>query len=400
MQKTLTMSKLSISIMLLGSLLSITACQMSNDQKTSNNPHAFITNEENVKIITTLEDIDQERLYVMNYTADYKLDDLIAFGVESTDQMMEFLSKNIFDVAPSDLSVPTLSTGCSAYAATGSDSGDFLYGRNYDYCHVEDGIEVPATAMFVRTAPAGGKKSISMVDAYWLGFHKGFYNDGKTDISMLIAAPYEILDGMNEDGFAVCVLHLDGKATRQDEAGKQFIWANVFMRKLLDTVGTVEDAITLANTYNLSMKTPASGNLHFFIADATGDYAILEYSYADAASVDETLPNILKIFRGRDCDRYVTNFYIDPDLAEHPILGPLGKHGLWRYDTLRVNLAKYDNKLSDDEAMGLLKAVSQDSKPDENTSHTQWSALYNLTQKRVDISILQEYDQKYTFSIE
>lgn len=378
----------------------LSSCCRQKEQKTTDNPHVFITNAEKVKIITTLQELDPERMYVMDYTADYKLDELIEYGVESTDQMMEFLSEQIFDVAPSNVSVPTPSTGCSAYAATGVESGDFLYGRNYDYCHVEDGVEVPATAMFVRTAPTGGKKAISMVDAYWLGFHKGFYNDGKTDLSMLIAAPYEMLDGMNEDGFAVCVLHLDGKATRQDEPGKQFIWANVFMRKLLDTVGTVEEALALAGTYNLSMKTPASGNLHFFIADATGDYAILEYSYADVDSVDETLPNVMKVFRGRDCDRYVTNFYVDPDLAEHPTLGPLGKHGLWRYDTLRVNLAKYGNKLSDEQAMGLLKAVSQNSNPDENTSHTQWSALYNLSQKKVDVSILQEYDTKFTFSIE
>jgi len=379
--------------------LSSSCCQQM-EQKTTDNPHAYITNEENVKIITTLQELDPERFYVMNYTADYKLDELIEFGVESTDQMMEFLSKNIFDVAPSEVSVPTPSSGCSAYAATGIESGDYLYGRNYDYCHVENDVEVPATAMFVRTAPAGGKKAISMVDAYWLGFHKGFYNDGKTDLSMLIAAPYEILDGMNEDGFAVCVLHLDGKATRQDEPGKQFIWANIFMRKLLDTVGTVEEALALAKTYNLSMKTPASGNLHFFIADATGDYAILEYSYTDASSVDETLPNVMKVFRGGECDRYVTNFYVDPDLAEHPTLGPLGKHGLWRYDTLKVSLSRCGDKLTDDQAMGLLKAVSQNSNPGENTSHTQWSALYNLSQKKVDVSILQEYDTKYTFSIE
>lgn len=386
--------------MLLASLSLIPACQQQNSKITSSNPHAFVTDKEKAEMISSMSEIDSGRLYVLEYTADYKLEELIAYGVESTDQMMAFLSENIFDVAPAGLSVPTPSAGCSAYAATGVESGDFLYGRNYDYCHVEDGVEVPATAIFVRTAPTGGKKSISMVDAYWLGFQKGFYNDGKTDLSMLIAAPYEILDGMNEDGFAVCVLHLDGKATRQDEQGKQFIWANVFMRKLLDTAGTVEDAIALANKYNLSMKTPASGNLHFFIADALGDYAILEYSYADASSVDNSLPNILKVFRGKDGDRYVTNFYIDPDLADHPTLGPLGKHGLWRYDTLRVNLAKHGNKLTDEEAMGLLKAVSQNSNPNENTSHTQWSALYNLTQKKVDVSILQEYDKKYSFHIE
>lgn len=369
-------------------------------QRTSDNPHAYVTDDADAAVITSLKELDPERLYEMNFTADYKLDELIGCNVESVEQMLGFLSENIFDKTPVELTLPVLSTGCSAYAATEATSGDFLCGRNYDYCHVEKGVEVPATALLVRTAPAGGKKAISMVDAYWLGYHKGFYKDGKTDLSMLMAAPYEILDGMNEDGFAVCVLHLDGKATRQDDPGKQIIWANVFMRKLLDTVGSVEEAIALAGRYDVSMKTPAKGNLHFFVADATGDYAILEYSYKDAASVDGTLPNILKVFRGNDGDRYVTNFYVDPDLAEHPSLGPLGKHGLWRYDTLKVSLAKCGYKLSELQAMDLLKAVSQDSKPGENTSHTQWSAVYNLSKKTVDVCLLQEYDKKYSFSIE
>lgn len=393
-------SRLVFSCLAVAATLSVSSCNQETGQMTSNNPHAYVTDEDNARMISSLEELDPERLYVMNYTSDYKLDKLIEYGVESTDQMIAFLSENIFDVAPQTACVPTPATGCSAYAATNVENGEFYYGRNYDYCHVENGVEVPATAMFVRTAPEGGKKAIAMVDAYWLGYHKGFYNDGTTDLSMLMAAPYEMLDGMNEDGFAVCVLHLDGKATRQDEAGKQFIWANIFMRKLLDTVGSVEEAVTLAKSYNLSMKTPASGNLHFFVADATGDYAILEYSYADAASVEETLPNILKVFRGTDCDRYVTNFYVDPEMAEHPTLGPLGKHGLWRYDTLRVTLERNNYKLTDAQAMNLLKAVSQDSNPDENTSHTQWSALYNLTQKKVDVSILQEYENKFSFSIE
>jgi len=375
------------------------SCCHLTEKSTSDNPHAYVTNEENALMITSLEELDPERFYVMDYTADYKLDELIGCGVESMEQMMEFLSKNIFDVALQETSAQVPSTGCSAYAATNSENGDFYMGRNYDYCHVENGVEVPATALFVRTAPVGGKKSISMVDAYWLGFHKGFYNDGVTDLSMLMAAPYNILDGINEDGFAVSVLHLGGKATRQNEEGKQLIWANVFMRKVLDSVGTVEEAIKVAESYNLSMMTPASGNLHFFIADATGDYAVLEYSYSDANVVEDTLPNILKVFRGKDCDRYVTNFYVDPALAEHPVLGPLGKCGLWRYDTLKVNLAKYDYKLNDSQAMELLKAVSQNSNPNENTSHTQWSAVYNLTQKKVDISILQEYENKFSFAV-
>ena len=90
---------------------------------------------------------------------------------------------------------------------------------------------------------------------------------------------------------------------------------------------------------------------------------------------------------------------MDPALAEDVNLGPLSKKGLWRYDTLRVNLAKYGYQVTEEQAIGLLKSVSQNSNPEENTSHTQWSCLYNLTNKKLDISILQEYETKFSFSV-
>lgn len=378
----------------------LSSCSNGNVQKTTDNPHAYVTDGEYAGIITSLKEIDPDRLYEMDYTADYKLDELIESNVSDIASFTEFVATQMMDVIPDKNLTPGFSSGCSAYAAVETSRGDFLMGRNYDYCHVENGSEVPISAILVRTSPEGGKKSISMIDTYWLGYHKGFYNDGVTDLSMLIAAPYEMMDGVNEDGFATCVLHLDGKATSQDDPGKRPLWTNILMRKLLDNSSTVEEALAMVKDYNVTMVTPASGNFHFFLADATGDYAILEYSYENTDSVDSTLPNIMKVFRGEECDRYVTNFYVDPALAEHPTLGPLGKHGLWRYDTLKITLTKNDSRLSDAQAMDLLKAVSQNSNPEENTSHTQWSCLYNLSQRKLDISILQEYGTKYSFSIE
>ena len=378
----------------------ISSCCGQKVEPTTDNPHAFITDEAKVQSIATLKELDPDRLYEMNYTADYKLDDLIESNVTDFITFAQFLTTNMMDVTPDIDFTAFFSSGCSAYAATEVTRGDFLFGRNYDYCHVEKGEEVPITALFVRTAPEGGKKALAMVDTYWLGFHKGFYKDGVTDISMLIGAPYVMLDGINEDGFAICVLHLNGKATDQNDPDKRPLWTNVMMRKLLDNAGTVEEALEMVKNYNVTMATPASGNFHFFLADATGDYAILEYSYPDAASAETELPNVMKVFKGEDADRYVTNFYVDPVLAENPTLGPLCKKGLWRYDTLKVNLVKYDYKVTDEQAFDLLKAVSQASNPNENTSHTQWSCLYNLTQRKVDVSILQEFDNVFSFSIE
>lgn len=205
-------------ILFCGILLSFSTQQ--NIHKTTSNPHLLITDEIKVNCITSLQEIEPDRLYVMDYTVDYKLDELVAEGVDCIEKMTEFFKKNLFDVSPDSISFMSPSPGCSAYAATNSENGDFLYGRNYDYCHVENGSEVPTAAILVRTAPKGGKKSISMTDAYWVGFHRGFYNDGKTDISMLISAPYQVLDGVNEDGFAASVLHLGGKPTCQDNPDK------------------------------------------------------------------------------------------------------------------------------------------------------------------------------------
>lgn len=376
------------------------SCSESERSETSGNPHAYVTSGDKVRMITTLKEIEKDCLYEMDYTTDYKLDELIESDVRNMSDLLDFIATEILDVVPTGNPTPGLSSGCSAYAAIESSMGDLLMGRNYDYCHVEKGVEVPISAILVRTAPKGGKKSISMVDSYWMGYRKGFYKDGISDLSMLMAAPYEILDGVNEDGFAVCILHLDGKATCQDDAKKKSLWSSIVMRKLIDNASTVTEAIEMLGRYNVTMESPASGNFHFFVTDATGDYAIVEYSYKDAASVDTTLPNIMKVFRGKDCDRYVTNFYVDPDLSNHPTLGPLGKHGLWRYDSLRVNLERNLYTLGNETAMNLLKTVSQSSNPKENTSHTQWSALYNLTQRKVDIAILQQYERVHTFRVE
>lgn len=393
--------KLHSSIFAIGILLSAAACNTQKSQPTSRNPHAFVTDESHAAMITSLKVIDPGRLLEMDFTADYKLDRLIDSNVESFESFMDFVSQEVFDVKAQNYDNQSLSVGCSAFAATEAGTGNYLMGRNYDYCHVENGEEIPLTAILVRTSPEGGKKSISMVDSYWMGLHKGFYDDGKTDLSMLMAAPYMMVDGINEDGFAVGALHLDGNGTWQNEAGKKSLWMFVLMRKLLDSAATVEDAVRIASEYNVILTIPtASGSLHFYVADAGGDFAILEYSYAEGEDTATAHPNTLKVLRGQDCYRYVTNFYADPALSEHPTLGPLGKHGLARYETLKNAIDSSDHTLSSEDAMGLLKSVSQNSNPDENTSHTQWSSLYNLSEKKLDISILQEYGTKYTFFVE
>ena len=384
------------------SVLVASSCGGAQKEPTTQNPVAYVTGPEKIEMLTTLTELDSlGRFYELDYTADYKLDEMLKANVTGVDGLTKFIAEKLLDKVPEQRPDSAFSTGCSMFAASISGSDEYMMGRNYDFCHVEDGKEVPITALMVKTAPKGGKKSICFIDTYWLGYRQGFYKDGKSDLSMLMGAPYCILDGVNEDGFAIGVLHLDGQPTIQSEEGKPGIWTTIAMRMVLDRASTVDEAVEMLKQYNMSHASPAKGSMHFFMADAKGDYAVVEYAFAEGVKYDRETgnPDVMKVFKGKDFS-YVTNFYVDPAMAQNADLGGLSDHGKARYLTLRDTLTAKDYKLTPAEGMSLLQAVSSAPKPEENTSHTQWSALYNLNKRSVEISILREYGKKWDFKVE
>lgn len=349
------------------------------------NPAKYISDKGKLDMIHSLKEIDGiGGFYKLDYTADYKLDKVIDdYQAVSLEELTAFIAKELFDNAGAKAAGLSYGSGCSAFAATSPD-GDKLMGRNFDYAHPED-----IAAVLVRTAPEGKFKSICMVDAYWLGCKRGFFTDDVTDLSVMMGFPYILMDGMNEKGFAVSVLHLDGEATWQD-SGKKKIATTVAMRYLLDNATDVEDAIAKLQEFDMRCSDRTNGSYHFFMADASGKSATVEYIYDGEGS----LPNTFEPLRG---SRYVTNFYISPKMAGHQY-GPGSKHGLDRYETLRDTLAKYDNTLDEAKAMELLNAASQEKNPKKLTSNTQWSVVYNLTDRSAKICTLRNYDADKTWS--
>ena len=74
-------------------------------------------------------------------------------------------------------------------------------------------------------------------------------------------------------------------------------------------------------------------------------------------------------------------------------------HGKARYETMRNTLLSKNYSLNADDAMSLLKAVSQPP-TEELTSQTQWSALYDLTERTLRLTILRDYAREYKFKVE
>ena len=360
------------------------------------NKASFITDAGKLEMIHSMKDLDGNgRLYEIDYNQDYMLDSVMQPGITEQTGLFRHIASLLFDNLPAENAEVKYGAGCSAFAAQEAEGKGFLMGRNYDFRHFtpDNKSYLPTSAILVRTAPEGGKKSISMVDGLNLGFGQGFYNDGKTDLSMLMALPYAALDGINEDGFAIGVLALNEKQTNQ-QTGKQRIGATVAIRMMLDKASTVREAIEMLKNYDMDMRGNGHSNYHFFMADATGDYAIVEYTF----DKDRTEPKVMEVFTADDSLRCVTNFYVAPSMTGTTD-GWGSSHGKDRYENLRKTLDEKKHVMKEDEAMQLLEKVSQPP-TEELTSQTQWSALYNLTEKTLRLTILREYAKEYNFRIE
>ena len=397
MMTTLTCVLLSTSI--------TTACSDDDNATTKKTPTpttngaSMISDPAKLDMIYSLVDLegDKGRIYEMTYTVDYKLDDAINFGIDGQAKLTQFVGAYLMDTQKGKSMSLTYDAGCSAFAAPDKSTGNFLMGRNFDFNHWgKDSKRIDIPVIVVHTAPKGGKKSVSFVDGYFVFYKKGFYTDGESDLSMLMAAPYLLLDGINEDGFAISVLKLDGKPTRQTDSSKKTVFTTVAMRMLLDRASTVKEATDMLKNYNMCMDTDTA-SYHFFMADATGDYAIVEYT---GENLNVNNPTNMETLWHNDTLRCVTNFYVSPTMLETEF-GGYSSHGRDRYNNLRAGLRKYNYNVTPSQALELLKIVAQGPDDDKSsTGFTQWSQVYNLTKRRLTLNLTREWDKTFEFGIE
>ena len=359
----------------------------------------MISDPAKLDMIYSLVDLEgnKGRIYEMTYTVDYKLEDAINFGIDGQAKLIQFVGAYLMDTHKGKSISLNYDAGCSAFAAPDKSSGDFLMGRNFDFNHWdEDSNRIDIPVIVVHTAPKGGKKSVSFVDGKFVEYKKGFYTTKGNDLSMLMALPYLLLDGINEDGFAISVLKLDGKPTRQTNPANKTVFTTVAMRMLLDRASTVKEATSMLKKYNMCMDTDTA-SYHFFMADATGDYAIVEYTGKD---VNIKNPSNMETLWQNDTLRCVTNFYVSPTMRETEF-GGYSHHGRKRYNDLRAGLLKHNYNVTPSQALELLKIVAQGPNDDKgSTGFTQWSQVYNLTKRRLTLNLTREWDKTFEFGIE
>ena len=350
------------------------------------NPAWCLKDRRQAKTLESLTDLGEGRLYRMDYKADYRLQDFIEGDLASKEAVQGAVAELLLDFSSMPSSIPALRPACSAFQAVTPD-GEVLYGRNFDY-DFDDGASV-----LIRTRPKRGYRSMGLVSMNHVGLTGAQLSDGETDLSMLVAAPYAMMDGINEKGFAISVLALTGgDCARQYEQGKPNVMTTVLMRLLLDRAATVEEALELCKGYNFfadgeqrQVRAADKTNYHFLLSDASGRSVVLEYVREDGIKGKGRW-----VMQALD-ERYVTNFYLAEGWRE--VIRPDK-----RYATLQKTLDEKKNVLTETEAMDLLRAVSQ--KPERKGDvRTQWSVVYNLSRRTATICPGGDYTNPVTVSL-
>ena len=340
-------------------------------------------------------------VYQINFSGDYFFDEFLSQGGASNDaELISFVTRSITKgIIP--MHIKTSSIACSAFTAD-TQSGDRVFGRNYDFSATNTAI--------VYTDPGEGRHaSYSTIDLSFLGL------DADKDVETIgqkfltLAAPYVPLDGINDAGVA-CGIFMsyqgEGKGTPTDtQTDRPDITSTTLLRLILDYADSVEDAVALAQQYDLHDS--ASSCFHYMVADSTGRSAILEWVGTDADhDVDGAQRQLNVLWNDTDALsdsadwQVVTNFiktpgYYDGTAAE--------RKGLDRYEHLAAALRETDGIVADkDAAMDLLASVGRRTwDNDDSNSNTVHSVVYDLTDKSVLWVGNEHYgEEAYTFEFQ
>lgn len=323
---------------------------------------------ESLESITKIE----ENFYIMDYTYDYDINDIVKNGYLCTAEMFVSVFGDFL------LGNPIRNFGCSTFNAV-TPEGDYIFGRNFDY------MEAPS--MLVRTNPKNGYASIGMLNLELIGY-KSFTPDTSISKVLSVIAPYAIVDGINEMGLSIGVLEIEKDPTCQLSLRKN-ITTTSMIRIVLDKAATVDEAVTLFGQYDMIDLLTDGCTYHYHIADANGDSAIIEY-------VDNKMVVLYPEHSEENAVDFqcATNFLLTPGANDPDGIGQD------RYEVMMDKLTETKGVLTEAEARDLLISVSvEDEDMNGYICSTLWSCLFNTKDRTLKLCLNNNYGTEYTFSV-
>lgn len=324
--------------------------------------------------IKKLSDYEDYNVYSMDVLYDYDIKNLTPQGPTDTEELMKLVMAEAIPGLEIDLDIPDF--GCSTFSIPTED-GEVLMGRNYDF-------KYDSSCMMVHTKPWDGYESIA---------HAALNNIGADDPESseqakvaCLAAPFICLDGINEKGVGIAVLTEDSEPVAQD-SDKPVLATTILIRLVLDKAATTQEALALLEDYD--MYATSGRDYHFFITDKSNDSCVVEWD-PDSATRDMVATP----------ERSATNFYamymdrVEPNKKN----GQYG-HGLERYQAMESIFDDNNGTGSNEIAWEAIKAASLEPDPENITSNTQWSIVYNLKNLTYELVLRRNWADVFTSDV-
>jgi penicillin V acylase-like amidase (Ntn superfamily) len=201
----------------------------------------------------------------MKYYGDYAFDEYLKQGAKDFDELVRFLAAH--RLIAGNLRY-WKEEACTCFMAKNNRS-EIVFGRNMDTAGAHP-------VLFLQTHPSKGYASTSFLK---LNYVKGNTGDPQKDNEAIwaniLAAPYFPADGINERGVAVAVLTVPEWRPKV-EPNKVTLYRLTVNRLILDYAENVDEAIALVQKYNVNDN--KGDGLHYFVADATGNSAVIEFN--------------------------------------------------------------------------------------------------------------------------
>lgn len=301
------------------------------------------TESDSLNTLNSLKNFDQ--IFTLNYFGDYK----------------ELLKKE------NEQLVERAKLACSIFSVH-NDSCN-LMARNLD---LPFGLK---NIMVGKYNPTDGYQSFSLCALDFLVGNSRINPDSlsKLAISGLLRTPFYAMDGMNEKGLCVGIAAVPTQEIKQDST-KEKIDVLLLNRLMLDHAKNVDEAIEIAQQYNVFDENINTISHHYLIADADGNSAVIEYQNGEMQIIQESANY-----------QIITNAYIkDKSIKERNI------HK--RYIKMHKQLNK-NNCTSYNDALNLLEDVSWYN----GKAGTQWSVVYDLKNLSGYLCVQGEYNKAYSF---
>jgi hypothetical protein len=326
---------------------------------------------DDILTLDSLRRIPGTNAYVMDYYADYHMDEIRAHGMD-----INHLEDGLIGVfcprwvkpvvsrlkgAYLDEPVTTIATAdhCSTVALHTKD-GHVYFGRNFDYEH--------DACLVLKIHGAQGKSSIAVLDLHYLNLDRDDLDSTSLIQRLpLLFAPYYLQDGMNEYGVAVSDMAVPGARPPNDSA-KPNIIHSAAMRLILDYAKKTDEAIELLKQYNIHF---VAETCHLMIADAHGKSAVVEF-------IDGKLQPTTTHGSWQICTNHQIAGKTEAEKCE----------ACGRYKTASGELTELHSTGDAARVMKIMQSVAQ-------PNATMWSSVYDLMSGNFEIAYRQHFDEVY-----